>query len=1505
MSDETRAERPSMLETLSQIGSLVPRVRLRPVGESEDPASLAASASDGSGERYEVLGELAKGGVGVVLKARDRDLGRDLAMKVLRDEHLGDADVTQRFVEEAQIGGQLQHPGVVPVYELGRRADKRPYFTMKLVKGRTLAALLRERKDPAKDRRRFLAVFESVCQTLAYAHARGVIHRDVKPSNVMVGAFGEVQVVDWGLGKVLSQGGVADERRAKAQPKPKELTTIATVRSGSAGSASRVGSIMGTPAYMPPEQAMGDVERTDERSDVFGLGAMLCEILTGQPPYVGTDIEVIRAARKADLEPAKARLAACGAEADLVALCEACLAPSMDARPRDASAVAKEVSAHLLAVEKREIDAKSAAAEANEAAVQARRGRRLAFGVACSAVVAVAVGASSFVFVRSDRFEHESKARAALETAMREATLRRGEAEGSSTPDAWSAAVDAAKRADSAAHSADLEPADAEAPAKFLGEVVAAADAARAEAEQRARERALSARVIEIEETESQTMDDPAAKAAEYRKALLEFGLDVAALDPDDAVRRIKATRIAPIIARALNGWSNLTNRMGDPFSKRLEELATNVKDDPLHRAINAAKTPAELSAVARSVEASRHEVLDLAAITGFILQTGYADAALPLFEALRERAPQNNCANCHLVGALEAAGRHDEATRYRFAAVATGPHHGNSWIGLATALREHHARDASMDAVRRAVFVAPANSTIRVEASVEMRKSGDVAGASEQLSAAEQLDATPFKVAVMQADRLWAAGDLAGAERAYASVMNGDRPDVERILLRALGELHSSTNPDRAIAELRRSVALKDDRAASTRLAELLLRKGAVDDARRIYEKNAAKRPGRESSADLGWFHGKLSEWDAAVDARRAALRAAPRSASERTELASALANSGRVELAVVEARRGLELDERSAQARHVFAYCLAQTGDLDRALTAARAAVDLDQKDASARVELAHVLALKGEKADAVIAATQAVQLASNDAFTRNALGDSLCADHPKDAIEQYQAALGVDPRNGHAWSSIAQALSKNGDDAQAVMELNKWVAIDPSSAAAHAHLGDVLARRPDTLEAGVDELRKAVQFDPKNWRYRADFARALYRSEVADQTRTIERIEACRMAIALGAEDGDAIVAEYLVSALVKAHETYDAVAEARAYVRRSHESESAYAELGFALMQSHDSQSAISELQKAIQLSSHRTGLADRTMVFALLDGFDRDGAIRAARDNLRACEEEHADDELISFAHVLLADALGDADIPAVESECRAAMRLDPKDAVAVGRLAWALEWSGKLHDALDAQRSYIAMSAGKWFDAKSETDAREVEALAVRAVELEPRLADVLRGAAKPANARETLDFAYVCGFTGRYAAAADLFQRAFAAEPTLEDFKTGGYLEARLEAAMEAAMAGCGKGKDAPSDAAARARLRGRALEWCRADLAARIAAFEAGAEKAIDRLRDGLHGVKSDGWLDGVRDPAALTKLPAAEQTAWKSFWADVDAQIARVGTPYQWRTPPAAAK
>ncbi len=200
----------SILATLAQTLGRVPHVLLRGTEPGFGPPPPSPSGTPEPADhdralRLRLFGVIGHGGMGVVLKGHDADLGRDLAVKVLREQFRDQPEMVRRFIEEAQIGGQLQHPGVVPVYELGSLSDRRPYIAMKLIRGRTLAEVLAGRREQDDDCARLVGIFESVCQTMAYAHARGVIHRDLKPSNIMVGSFGEVQVMDWGLAKVLTQ----------------------------------------------------------------------------------------------------------------------------------------------------------------------------------------------------------------------------------------------------------------------------------------------------------------------------------------------------------------------------------------------------------------------------------------------------------------------------------------------------------------------------------------------------------------------------------------------------------------------------------------------------------------------------------------------------------------------------------------------------------------------------------------------------------------------------------------------------------------------------------------------------------------------------------------------------------------------------------------------------------------------------------------------------------------------------------------------------------------------------------------------------------------------------------------------------------------------------------------------------------------------------------------------------------------------------------------------------
>jgi hypothetical protein len=393
-------------------------------------APALADAPPVSARRYELGDEIARGGMGVVYRATDTAFGREVAVKVLQDRFGAGSGAVRRFADEARITGQLQHPAIPPAHDLGALPDGRPFLAMKLIKGDTLDTLLSARPDPSHDRGRFVAAFEQVCQALAYAHAHGVIHRDLKPANVMVGAFGEVQVMDWGLAKVLASGRAGPGRAAGDEPdQTSDGTAIPSPRE-SDSAFTQAGSVLGTPAYMPPEQAIGAIDTVDPRSDVFGLGAILAVILTGHPPFAAKTAETtLLQAAQGNVGECFARLDASGADPGLVSLCKRCLSKNPGDRPAEAGAVARAVAELRAAADERarkaELDRVKAEGDKVAAELQAaeQAKRRRVVGVAGGLVAAVllaGLGVSLWQMTIA-RGERDAKARALeAETAERE-----------------------------------------------------------------------------------------------------------------------------------------------------------------------------------------------------------------------------------------------------------------------------------------------------------------------------------------------------------------------------------------------------------------------------------------------------------------------------------------------------------------------------------------------------------------------------------------------------------------------------------------------------------------------------------------------------------------------------------------------------------------------------------------------------------------------------------------------------------------------------------------------------------------------------------------------------------------------------------------------------------------------------------------------------------------------------------------------------------------------------
>jgi eukaryotic-like serine/threonine-protein kinase len=808
--------RPSLLHVLQRMTGSRLDLHLRGNDESDAPVKIddeAKALRDPSG-RYQVLGEIGRGGVGVVYKGRDQDLGRDVAMKVLRPEYASRPEILERFIEEAQIGGQLQHPGIVPVYELGLQHGERPYFAMKLVKGETLAVLLARRANPGDDRRRFLAVFEQICQTLAYAHARNVVHRDLKPANVMIGSFGEVQVVDWGFAKVLQAGRGSRE----AKPAAPAASVIATVRSDPArGSQSVAGSMLGTPAYMPPEQALGDVENLDERSDVFGLGAILCEILTGGPPYLEADGDLILQAARADMSRVHARLDQSGADAPLVDLCRSCLAPARAARPAAGTEVAKAIAAYLSSVEERARQAQLQAAEAKGRA-------RTTLVAAVAAVLLLALAGGGYAVFTQQARERSERAGQRVAAAVNATNVLLAEVKARDASVAeWDRALDAAERAHALAQEADIATTARAETATLLDSVRLQRDAAataRAAAAKNAamRERLADAR-FELDDYSARVRTQlPLAKAqplvaARYQEtysaafAAYLDGRQLTSLDVD-AARQALAGPLSVELAVAIDDWVHWPLRMevGSPEGEQarlLQTVAMSLDPDPLRNRLRAmlgggAPDLASVKALRREFDVAKLPPISLHLLArAFDLAGSRSDAVQTLRLACNQH-PTDFPSAFDLASVLHMAGELTGAEAHFRIARALRPESALVHSNLAALLREQGRFDEAAASIRTALAGDDRNAILHLILGLILRDQGQRVDAERSLRQAIALDPGYGK----------AHNDLGS-------------------LLMDLGR------QEEAAAALRRAIELQPDFSDShTNLGDLLADQGRIDEA-------------------------------------------------------------------------------------------------------------------------------------------------------------------------------------------------------------------------------------------------------------------------------------------------------------------------------------------------------------------------------------------------------------------------------------------------------------------------------------------------------------------------------------------------------------------------------------------------------------------------------------------------------------------------------------------------
>lgn len=1050
------ASATSVFHSIEQSAGCMPRVTLRDLEEDGPILRLQSPELPSGGvfaNRYRLDGEIARGGMGAILKGRDLDLGRDLALKVLLDEHKEKPDVVQRFVEEAQIGGQLQHPGIAPVYELGQFQDERPFFSMKLVKGRTLAALLSDRSTPADDQPKYLAIFEQICQTMAYAHSRGVIHRDLKPSNIMVGSFGEVQVMDWGLAKVLPQGGVADEE--KAYTKQSEKSVIQTLRSVGSdtpagfGSQTKMGSVMGTPAYMSPEQAMGEVDRLDERADVFGLGAILCEILTGKPPYVDEDgIEVYRMASRGKLGACERRLAQSGMDADIVHLARKCLAADRDDRPRDARVVADAVSEFLESVQERLRAAELAKVEAQTRSIEERRRRRLQVGLATATlIVFVLVGGGVFWAWQVRRSREAGLQQSLARIGTLESRAEANPLELSSWREALAAAEQALEVHRELGDHAGVEVLLLE--QQQLAEATAVAE----------RHTKLLDTLIEIRAGKSDDNSGQRTNRA-YARAFAEGGIDIHQLTVEDSARRIqrRGPEMTVTLSSALDDWSAWlrTRLFDDDQADRLMAIATLADPDPWRNQLREALAIRDIKSrlvalrpLYDSVELEDIPAVSLDLLGNALAQSGDTDSAEKILFEGYQMYPQDVWLAHDLATVLDKLGRLDESIRFYSASRALQPktahelghvliRAGRTDEGLS--VFRALARDYPNDERHLACLGRELKAVDDHEAGTVLRRAVKLA---RQAVEAAPDEGNPY---INLSNALWALDE-------YESAINTLQQSIDRMPENPL----SHSNLAQFYLELNRFPE-----------AEEAARKAVQLDPFTVAHQLKLIQALRAS--------GKLTE---AAECARQIIRRHPLSPDGYLALGRCLNLLGELEAAEATYQTALQLATVSANIHYEYSLFFSCQDRFEEAESIIRQGLELDPGHAGCHLELGNLLSRHPEKRDAAIAAYQeAIRLSPTLAFVHNQLGAAyLEAGRLEEAETVFRKAIEINPKEELAYRNLIKVTTRLNRPQDGLKAIRQAVQKYPQSYIVHLNYAEALLTTGRAEEVG-DVVERAQQ-------------------------------------------------------------------------------------------------------------------------------------------------------------------------------------------------------------------------------------------------------------------------------------------------------------------------------------------------------------------------------------------------------------------------------------------
>jgi tetratricopeptide (TPR) repeat protein len=1035
-------------------------------GSTPPPEATSSSTErprPSAGERFRVLHLHARGGLGQVSIALDRRLRRQVALKEIRPDRLDPAALA-RFLAEAEITGQLEHPGIVPIYALEEDGDGQPYYAMRLVQGRTLAqALAAYHGAPSSlGLNELLGRFLSVCQTLAYAHSRGVIHRNLKPANVMLGDYGETLVLDWGLAKRLRDRTERDSASAVVPEAAEGEPAQPPQQTGA-------GVVLGTPAYMAPEQARGEAHLLDERCDVFGLGAVLCEILTGLPPYTADKGNLREQASRGDLGNALTRLATCGADPALVALCRACLAPDLGERPEHAGLVAEHLAVYQARVQERLRRAEVERAEAQVKAREERKRRRLQLGLAAALLVLAVSGGGAALWYQQQEAAtglRLAQAEAGVREALKEAMTLAGRAETQvDQPEVWHSTLDASFTALKQAETLLTKE-----PALNTGELRAKVNQARARLEAAEKDRQL---VVAFEavlfKLSAFRRNPPYTRAyGDVQAALARWGLPPAGLPVERATALIRQRprEIQERLFTILYIYLQPTPVTEHKQKLWLEEVLAAADPDPWRRKVRRAVADGKFALLKNLVDEA-----DLAKQSPLFLLKVENDPLLqdsPVRIALLRRGqqkhPQDFWLNLELSNALLQS-------------------------ILPITARSARDRDRSViDEVIRfgtaALALRPNSPQAHNDLGVAMIAKGDLTGAIDYFQKALELDDTNVAAHVNLGSALRDQGDLARAIACYqrALALDPNNAQAHTSLGNALNEKKEVA---RAIAHCQRALALDPNNAqAHTGLGNALRAQKDLAGAIAAYEKALDLDPSdAKVHTNLGAALYDKRDLKGAIACYQKALALDPKLAQIHYNLGVALRRKQDLAGAIPCFQRAIELDPKFALAHHNLGLALQAQGNLTGALTHYSKAVEIDPLYAQAHFRLGHVLGHQGDRKGAIRHYQKGLELDPQNARGHNDLGRTLKAEgNLQAAILHYQKAVALDPKLIAARYNLGNPVQAQGDLKGAVAHYRQAITLNPEYAPAHTNLGNALSARKD-WQGAIAHYRKALALDPQD--------------------------------------------------------------------------------------------------------------------------------------------------------------------------------------------------------------------------------------------------------------------------------------------------------------------------------------------------------------------------------------------------------------------------------------